>query len=152
MQKYPPQETMARMRGWCDRQERCHKHVQDKLADWGYFGHKAQEIISELIASNYLNEERFARAYVSGRHRIKGWGRKLIVQHLKALRISEPCIKLGLKELDPAEYDQTLDNWIDRKMHQWKGLKPFDRNGKVAQFVIRKGYEADIVWDKIKAR
>jgi regulatory protein len=152
MQKYPPQETMARMRGWCDRQERCHKHVQDKLADWGYYGDSAQGIISELISNNYLNEERFARAFTSGRHRIKGWGRRLILQHLKSLRISAPCIKLGLSEIDPEEYDQNLDRWIERKMIQYQGMKPFEQNGKVAQFVIRKGYESDIVWEKIKAR
>ena len=152
MQKYPPNETLARMKSWCDRQERCHKHVEDKLADWGYFGLPAQEIASELISANYVNEERFARAFSSGRHRIKRWGRRLIIQHLKQLRISEPCIQLGLKEIDLIEYDKNLDNWIDCKMNQHKGLKEFDRNGKVAQFVIRKGYESDTVWEKIKSR
>ena len=152
MQKYPPNETLARMKSWCDRQERCHKQVEDKLADWGYFGHPAQELASELISANYVNEERFANAFCAGRHRIKRWGRRLIIQHLKQQRISDPCIKLGLKEIDPIEYDKNLDNWIDCKMNQHKGLKEFARNGKVAQFVIRKGYESDIVWEKIKAR
>jgi len=152
MQKYPPNQTLARMKSWCDRQERCHKHVVDKLASWGYFGRPAQEITSELISANYINEERFARAFCSGRHRIKRWGRRLIIQHLKQLRISDPCIKLGLKEIDSIEYDKNLDNWIERKMKQYKSLKEFDRNGKVAEFVIRKGYESDIVWANIKAR
>ena len=140
------------MKIWCDRQERCHKHVEEKLAEWGYFGRLAQEITSELISTNYINEERFAKAFSSGRHRIKRWGRQLIIRHLKQLRISDPCIKLGLKEIDPIEYDKNLDNWIDRKMKQYEGLKEFDRNGKVAEFVIRKGYESDIVWVKIKSR
>lgn len=148
--KYPPMETLQRMKLWCDRQERCQVEAKQKLATWGYYGHGADEIIVDLITAGYLNESRFAKAFVSGKFRIKGWGRNKIVRELKARKISAPCINDGLEEIEETEYIERTQYWIDRKSHQWRDLKPFERNGKVAAFVIGKGFESDLVWSLLK--
>jgi len=150
--KYPPQETLSRLRHWCDRQERCHQEVRFKAIEWGYYNDDVEELITELIEGNYLNEERFARAYVSGKLRIKKWGRKKIIQELKQKKISDYCINKGMEEIDDVEYLAILTHWIDRKNHQWKSLKSFQRNGKIAQFCINKGFEAELVWEVLKEK
>ena len=148
--KYPPQETLSRLKNWCDRQERCHQEVRNKAFSWGYYYEDAEELIAQLIVANYLNEERFAQAYVSGKYRIKKWGRKKIIQELKQKQISDYCVKKGLEEIDEDEYLLHLEYWIDRKNTQWKSTKVFHRKGKIAQFCINKGYEPDLVWEALK--
>ncbi len=148
--KFPPQEALIKLKAWCDRQERCHQEVRNKAYTWGYYYEDAEELIAELIAGNYLNEERFALAYVSGKYRIKKWGRKKIKQELQAKCISEYCINRGLTGIDEEEYISNLKHWIDRKNQQWKILGRFQRQGKIAQFCINKGFEPDLVWEMIK--
>lgn len=147
--KYPPEEILSRLRHWCDRQERCHQEVRNKAIEWGYYYDDAEGLIAELIEGNYLNEERFARAYVSGKLRIKKWGRRKIIQELKQKRISDYCINKGLEEIDEEEYMNILTHWIERKNNQWKSLKLFQRKGKIAQFCINKGFEAGLVWEEL---
>jgi regulatory protein len=139
------------MKAWCDRQERHHKEVIKKLSSWGYYGDPAQEMLADLISQNYVNEERFARAYCSGKFRIKKWGRQKIKANLKGLGISDYCMKKGLSEIDPEEYAATIQQLIKRKTRDYKGLNDFQRKGKVAGFLQRKGYESDMVWDAIRS-
>lgn len=139
------------MKAWCDRQERHHREVIEKLRSWGYYGDQADGMLADLISQNYVNEERFARAYCSGKFRIKGWGRIKIRQNLKALGISDYCIRKGLEEIDEQEYELKMQAWIDRKADDYRSLAPFSRNGKVAAFLQRKGYERELVWDRINA-
>lgn len=142
---------MARMKAWCDRQERHHREVITKLSSWGYFGETAQEMLSDLISQNYVNEERFARAYCSGKFRIKNWGRQKIKANLKSMGISDYCIGKGMTEIDPEEYDRALLALIERKMKDYRTLNQFQQRGKVASFLQRRGFESDLVWDSIRS-
>src|SRR6056297_2179196 len=112
---YTPNEALARIRSWCDRQERSQQDVRDKLYSWGLHHDDVEELIAELIIGNYLNEERFARAYVSGKFRIKRWGRRKILDGLRAKRISDYCVQKGMEEIEEAEYLQTLHGLVDKK-------------------------------------
>ena len=147
--QFTSEEILDRIKKWCDLQERSHFDVKQKLASWKIFGHEADEILAILIEGNYLNEERFAKAYVSGKFRIKKWGRNKIIQGLKAKRISQYCIKSGLKEIQEDEYQDTLNHWIERKNEHWSDVEPFERRGKISHFLIRKGFEKELVWDQI---
>ena len=65
-------------------------------------------LLSQMIEENYLNEERFAIAFVGGRFRIKKWGRVKIRYELKQKRISDYCIKIGLASIAEEDYIKTL--------------------------------------------
>lgn len=145
-QKYSNEETISRIKNWCDRQERCHYEVKQKLASWGVYYDQADQILVQLIEENYLNELRFSKAFVSGKFRIKKWGRIKIKQALKFKQISNYCIQEGLKEIDSHEYNRTIQHLIERKKIDYSGLSNFDSNGKIAQFLLNKGYEKDLVW------
>jgi regulatory protein len=138
------------MKGWCDRQERCHREVVSKLNSWGYFGNQAQAMLSELISDNYVSEERFARAYCSGKFRMKFWGKQKIKANLMSKGISNHCLHLGMSEIDEAEYQQVMEKLIAQKLAEYKGLNDFQRRGKVAAFLNRKGFENEAIWRILK--
>ncbi|MFZ6050707.1 regulatory protein RecX [Halocola ammonii] len=150
--KYPPLETYQRIKKWCDLRERCQSEVRSKLYDWGLYSDEVENLIAKLISDNYLDESRFASAYVSGKYRIKHWGKNRIVRELKQRDISSYNINAALKEIDEDEYLRILDYLIEKKVEQVEGGKSeFERNGKIARFLINRGFEPDLVWQKINS-
>ena len=136
---------------FCNYQPRCHKEVRNKLYEIGATTPEVEEIISELITDNLLNEEAYARAVARGRFRIKHWGKKKIVQHLKLNKISDYCIKKALSEIDPEEYEKTLIKLTTRKWNELKKERsPNARKFNVYRYMLQKGYEPDLVQDLIK--
>ena len=77
----------------------------------------------ELMQEDFLNEERFARSFVRGKFRIKKWGKIKITQELKMKEISAPIIKLGLTEIDPSEYIETLHQVAEKKLNLIKDIR-----------------------------
>ena len=112
---------------------------------------EVEDLIAELISIRLLNEETYARAISRGRFRIKHWGKVKIIQHLKLNKISDFCIRKGLTEIDPIEYEQTLRRLTIRKWDELKKeISPNAKKAKVYRYMLQKGYEADLVQDLIK--
>jgi regulatory protein len=139
-------EAKAKLEAFCDYQERCHFEVQQKLFSWKIVGEQADALISNLIENRFLDEERFATAYVGGKFRIKQWGRIKIVQHLKQKQVSSYSIKKGLQEINEDEYFATMEHLATRKINELR-LKPNDWNGKnkVYRYLASKGYEQELI-------
>ncbi len=142
--------ALEKLKKYCAYQERSHKDVVDKLYKLDLYKNEVDQVVLELIDQNFLNEERFAQAFVSGKFRIKRWGRIKIKSHLKQKGISDYCIKKGMKEIDETEYFETLDYWIERKEREVKEENEFKKKGKIAAFVIQKGFESNLVWEALR--
>jgi regulatory protein len=143
-------EALQRLQKYCAYQDRCHQEVRSKLLKLGIFGDALEEIISELISDGFLNESRFARSFVRGKFRQNHWGRQRILLELKKKNVSEYCIREGLQEIKDEEYLETLQEVIRRKDGSLKEDDPYKRRAKLAQFAIRRGFEAELVWDCLK--
>jgi len=150
--KYTPKEARELIGRFCAYRERCQSEVQQRLYDYGLHTGDVDEIMSELILQGYLNEERFARAFVRGKFLHNHWGRNKIVRELKAKKVSEPCIQLGLEEIDEEQYDQKLLNLLEAYDRKLKESNTYVRKRKIADHLIRKGYESLAVWDLIRKK
>ncbi len=148
--KLTPNQATIKAQLSCAYQERCQQEMRDKLYEWGLYSNDVENIIANLISDNYLNEERFAKAYVGGKFRIKKWGRIKIRIELKKRKISDYCIKKGMQEINDSDYAKTLNEIIAKKSKEIKGGKLQVRNYKIAQYVMSRGFEGDLVWDSIK--
>ena len=138
--KYPPQETLHRMKRWCDIQERAHSEVRRKLNSWGVYGDEVENIVADLISLNYLNEERFARAFARGKSRIKSWGWKKIEMELKAKGVSNYSIKAAFEEIDREEYLDQLFSLVRKRSSLIKASNPYEKQQKLLKFLVSKGY------------
>src|SRR5690606_6548026 len=96
---YSFQEAKLKIEAFCAYQERCDQEIRKKLHSWNLYSEDVDILISHLIQTNFLNEERFAAAFVSRKFRIKRWGRIKIKQHLKQKNISDYSINKGFKEI-----------------------------------------------------
>jgi regulatory protein len=143
--KYPPFETRARIKAWCDRQERAHSDVVKKLKTWNVAADDIDQIVSELISGNYLNEERFAKAYASGKFNISKWGWTKIEYGLKQKQVSSYSISLARAEMDQEDILSTLDQLLRKKASFVKSKSVWERNQKLYKFARGRGFDhADI--------
>ena len=148
--KYTYAEAKAKAWAYCAYQERSQQQVRDKLYEYGLYPDEVESLIAELISDNFINEERFAKAYAGGKFRIKKWGRYKIRQGLKQHRISDYCLKKGMADIDPEEYYETLRELLLKKKEGLKEKDEFALKNKMARYAIGKGYEQDLVWEAIK--
>lgn len=130
---------------YCAYQERTHQEVRDKLYMLGLYRDEVEEVLTELISENYVNEERFARTFASGKFRLKHWGRIKIIYELKHRNISPYCIDKAMKEIPDEEYEKVTKQLIDKKISNMSG-EDFIIKNKIARYLINKGFEPEIVW------
>lgn len=137
---------------FCALQERCHSEVREKLWAWGVYGLAAEQVLAELISQGFLNEERFACAFASGKFRIKGWGRKRIEHALRARQVSDYCIRKALQALPEDEYQAMLHNLLRQKYEELARKAPTsaERRAALLRFAAQRGYETDLTWNAIR--
>ncbi|MEX1189887.1 MAG: regulatory protein RecX [Bacteroidia bacterium] len=139
---YTVTEAIDKLKKFCAYQERSQQEVRQKLYLNGVKGEEAEFVITELISENFLNEERYARAYSRGKFRIKHWGRRKIIAGLKSKGVSERCIKEGLKEISSSEYRQILSKEIKKLHGKYKGKAA---EQQLIRNLMGKGFETSLI-------
>ncbi|MCB0563890.1 MAG: RecX family transcriptional regulator [Phaeodactylibacter sp.] len=143
------EEALAKLQRYCAYQERCHEEVRSKLLDMGIYSDWREEIIVQLIEENFLNEERFARAFARGKFRIKQWGRTRIRQELKKRKISDYCLRKAMEEIEEEDYLNTLRTALIKKNISLKEEDPYRRKSKLARYAVSRGFESELAWQLI---
>jgi regulatory protein len=140
-QKYlTTEQALQKLKHYCGYQERCHKEVIEKLYELGVKKKEHDEILSKLIEENYLNEERFAIAFASGKFRIKRWGKTKIKFELKQRQVSDYCIKKALAGVEDEEYLKAMQALAKKKYDSLKSLQYLIRKKRTMDYLLQKGY------------
>ena len=112
---YTVDEAKKKLEYYCTYQERCHQEVRKKLQDMRMIPEAMDVIIVHLIQHNFLNEERFAKTFVRGKFKIKGWGKRRLTLELRKKDIAKVNINQALKEISDEEYTVILDTLAKKK-------------------------------------
>ena len=141
-------DARLKIERYCAYRDRCELEVELKLKSFGLNSEEITNLMKELIELDFLNEHRFVVAYVSGKFRIKNWGRHKIEQKLREKSISNELISLGLDTIDEEEYLNTLNKLIRSR---WKDsfAEDYAAKARVARFAYSKGFETDLIWKVI---
>lgn len=138
-------ELLERLRKYCAYQERSHADVTQKMWDLKVPMEWRDEFILSLMKENFLNEERFARAFVRGKFNIKKWGRIKIIQGLKQHQVSSKCVQLALTEIDNDAYWEVLRETIEEKRSKLKEKNPWKRKSAIYRFATQRGFEGELI-------
>jgi len=143
---------LQKAKHYCAYQERCHSEVRDKLYSVGLHRSQVEQVLTQLIEEDYLNEERFAIVYAGGKFRIKSWGKEKIKYALKQKQISEYCIKKALASIPASEYNKTFTAVASKKLATLKSEKNiFIKKKKLKDYLQQKGFEIKLINDYLKA-
>lgn len=139
-------QALNRIKNYCAYQERCHSEVRQKLYSFSLNKQEVEQIISELISEDFLNEERFAFLFAGGKFRMKSWGKNRISNALKMKQVSEYCIRKALQQIEDKDYEKAFLKLAEKKRLTLKSEKNiFIRKKKISNFLISKGYAFDMI-------
>ncbi|MGQ7856931.1 regulatory protein RecX [Pedobacter sp. WC2501] len=144
-------QALAKAESFCVYQERSQKEVRYKLVEWGMRGDELEEIITDLIINNFLNEERFAKSYASGKFNIKHWGRVKIKQGLKLKGVPDKILQKAIYSIDEDDYLQTIEKLAVKKAESLGENDAFKRKNKLMSYLQAKGFETDLILLVLKA-
>lgn len=139
------EQCRLKAESYCAYQERSQQEVRNKLYEWGQYQQDVEEIISELISENFLNEERFALAYTLGKFRIKAWGKLKIRQGLRLKGVPEKLIMKSLKAIEHDDYFSKLEQILEKKLRTLNEKDPYKRRFLLSRYAAAKGYESELI-------
>lgn len=146
---YTLEQALSRLQRYCTYQDRCHIEVERKLTEMRMIPQAKEQIIMSLIEDDYLNEERFALAFVKGKFRIKNWGRIRLKAELKKRKISKYLIKSALEQISEKDYLFTFEELANRKANSIKADSILLKKKKLADYLIYRGWESSLVNNKV---
>ena len=149
----PPQnftDLLLKAERFCAYRERCTFEVKQKLQELGATTIETEKVLASLTDDDYLNDERFARLFASGKFRIKRWGKNKIRAELRMKKVADRHIYDALDALDEKEYSDTLEQLVIKKSKEVKSKNAKDKIRKIGMYLLSKGYESDLVWKSLK--
>ncbi len=145
-----PAQAMNRAAALCARSEQAPADIRDKLAKWGINSDDAIRIVQQLAQQGFLDEERFARAFVKDRFTFNGWGRVKIGHQLRLKGIPAAAIDMAMAVIDDNQYRSKLIQLLQAK---WRTVKKRETRAAWAammRFAVSRGFETPIASDCVK--
>jgi regulatory protein len=145
-----PDQVLDKMAKYCAYQERCVKDVRDKLKTFDIPEEEKTKILDYLLDNRFVNDERYAKAFVRGKVNQSGWGVNKIRFHLMQKGIDKDIIDEALGQTDEEVYRQRLIDILKTKSKTIKAESDFEKKRKLAAYAMQKGFEGNLVWEVLK--
>jgi len=145
-----PDLVLDKMAKYCAYQERCVKEVRDKLKTFDIAEEDKTKILDYLLDNRFVNDERYAKAFVRGKVNQSGWGINKIRFHLIQKGIDKDIIDEALGQTDEEAYRQRLIEILKTKAKTVKADSDFEKKRKLAAYAMQKGFEGSLVWETLK--
>ena len=135
------EQGLQRAAALCCQSEHCVTDITEKLLRWGVSREDSDRIIDRLIDEKYIDESRYALAYVRDKVRFSHWGRVKIKSMLRMLRVSEQDISNAFDSFDEDEYFGVLEDVIESKRRTLPEAESYASRVKLIRFALQRGFE-----------
>ena len=139
------QEAYLQLAALCAQAEHCQQEMRDKMKRWGMAPDVQERVIARLVKERYIDDERYARAFVKDKVRYNKWGRRKIEQALWQKHINEDIRQRVLDEVSDDEYLTVLRPLLKQKRKSTKAQNDYELNRKLMRFALGRGFTFDII-------
>lgn len=136
-------DVILSLEALCVTGEHCLQEMRDKMYRWGVDKEVQERVLEHLVENRFIDEERYARAFVKDKARYNKWGSRKIEQALWAKRIPESIIHEALNVVEPEEYVTTLRSLL--KSRKGSGSGSYEDNLRLMRFALGRGFTMDII-------
>jgi regulatory protein len=131
----------------CSRREFCCDDIRNKLLLWGVENNDTEMIITTLIKENFINESRYATAFVRDKFKYNKWGKVKIAAHLRTKKLPPDIISSSLDSINNELYTKLLNEIISNHRRSVKAKNQYDLKAKLLRFGLSKGFESSLLYD-----
>lgn len=139
------QEAYLQLAAICAQAEHCEQEMRDKMKRWELDETVQNRIIDRLTKERYIDNERYARAFVKDKIRYNKWGRRKVQQALWMKRIDASLQQQVLDEINEKEYLDVLRPLLKQKRKSVKAQSDYELNQKLVRFALGRGFTFDII-------
>ena len=139
------QEAYLQLAALCAQAEHCQQEMRDKMKRWEMAPEVQERVIARLIKERYIDDERYARAFVKDKIRYNKWGRRKVKQGLWMKQIDDDIQQRVLSEVDDTEYLAVLKPLLKQKAKSIKAENNYELTRKLVRFALGRGFTYDII-------
>ena len=139
------QEAYLQLAAMCAQAEHCEQEMRDKMKRWGIEPDVQDRVVARLVKERYVDNERYARAFVKDKIRYNKWGRRKVMQALWMKRIDDDIQRSVLDEIDDKEYIDVLVPLLKQKRKTIKAKSDYELNQKLVRFALSRGFDFSII-------
>ncbi len=145
MKEITEQEAFLRLAAQCAQAEHCQHEMLEKMRRWNLDEEAQAKVMARLVRERYVDDERYARAFVKDKIRYNKWGRRKIEQALWQKHIDNDIQQQVLDDVNPEEYVQMLRPLLQQKRKSTKAESPYELKQKLIRFAMGRGFGFDII-------
>lgn len=138
-------EALHKAAAYCSQSEHCTSELMEKFKFWGVDYEYREKIVQFLVRENYMDEKRFAAAFVKDKFRFNKWGKIKIRLELKTRKIDDAIIEDALSQVRDKEYKQMILKLLKEKEKIITFRNQYEKNGKLYNYLAGKGFEGDVI-------
>lgn len=139
------QEAYLQLAAMCAQAEHCEQEMRDKMKRWGVEPDVQDRVVARLVKERYIDNERYARAFVKDKIRYNKWGRRKVMQALWMKRIDDDIQHRVLDEIDDKEYIDVLIPLLKQKRKTIKAKSDYELNQKLVRFALGRGFDFGVI-------
>ena len=145
MKEVSEQGAFLQLSALCAQAEHCQHEMLEKMRKWELTDEAQARVMQRLIEGRYVDDERYARAFVRDKIRYNKWGRRKVEQALWQKHIDEDIRQQVLDEVDDEEYLSVLRPLLSQRRKSTKADNDYQLNQKLMRFALGRGFTYDII-------
>lgn len=145
-----PDEAYAALARLCARAEKSSGDARRLMRTWGVPEDKREGVLQRLLRERFIDDRRYASAFVRDKIALSGWGPYKIRTALAAKGVAREIIDEALGECDRTKMDNRLEQMLQRKINSLRGGTPFERRAKLMRYGLSLGYDFSTVMERVE--
>lgn len=139
-----PQQALQSLMRMCARSERSSGDALRLMKRWGVADDEARKVLSRLQAERFIDDARYAEAFVRDKLNLSGWGAYKIKMSLRAKGVSRDIIEdVVAPMLEATDMTERLEEMMQRKLRTLKYSSPYEAKTKLIRFAASRGYDME---------
>ena len=146
-----PEQALAALMRLCARAEKSQEDARRLMRGWGLAERDAEGVLAKLVRDCFIDDARYAGAFVREKLRLSGWGEYKIRTALQRKRIDRALIDAALAEADRPAMGERLRRQLERKARTAKYSTQYELKTKLIRYGLSLGYDYEAVMDAASA-
>ena len=139
------QQAYLKLAELCARGEHCQHELTEKMRKWHIEDTAQARIMERLIKEQYVDDERFARAFVNDKIKYNRWGRRKVEQALWLKHIDDNIAQRVLDDINDDTYTAILRPMLKQKRRSVTAKNDYERDMKLVKWALGRGFTIDII-------
>lgn len=144
-------QALAALQRLAARSEKSSGDAMRLMQRWGVPETERRGVLARLIKERFIDDRRYAEAYVREKSRLAGWGERKIAMQLRAKGISQEIVKQALGAIDGDSQRLRLEDKLRRKLKSIKAVNDYELRGKLLRYALSLGYDYDTSSDAVQS-